>query len=107
MHCRTNANWILLDNCLSINVFCNKKLLTNIRKDDISLNIHCNVGTKVVAQAGALNNYCTVWYSEDAIVKILSLSQVKKQFTIRYDSLKGNKFIVITPGKEIIFKESK
>jgi hypothetical protein len=66
-----NKNWILLDNCSTTDIVCNKKLLSNIRNSNTTFKIHCNAGSKVVDQVGTLCNYVTVWYSKDAIANIL------------------------------------
>jgi hypothetical protein len=81
-----NKDWILLDNFSTAYVFCNKKLLTDIKPSKNTLNIHCNAGTKLVTMEGTLRNYGTVWYSKYAITNILSLSNVKKRFA-RYQEL--------------------
>jgi hypothetical protein len=56
-HHRVNKDWILLDNCSTTNIFCNKMVLSNIRYASTTLKKHCNAGM--------------VWYINDAIANIL------------------------------------
>jgi hypothetical protein len=67
----------LIDNCCTADIFCNKKLLTDIKPSKKTLKIHCNTGTKLVTMECTLWNYGRVWYSKEAIANILSLSNVK------------------------------
>jgi hypothetical protein len=84
-----NPNWIILDSGSTSNIFCNHKLVNNIRLSSGSLKIYCNAGTKVVKHVTTLRNYGTLWFNEEGIANILSMALVKKKFPVKYDSKKG------------------
>jgi len=103
-----SRNWILLDNQLTVDVFQNKDLLTNIRDSGRVLRIHCNAGVATTTIVGDLPGYGEVWLYEKGIANILSLLRVKERYRITYDSHGGNKFIVhLKNGMTRTFSQSK
>lgn len=77
-----SKNWVLLDNQSTVDVFCNEKLLTNVRESDTSMEIHCNAGVSSTRMAGDLRGYGTVWFNPDEIANIISLSRMKERYHI-------------------------
>jgi len=80
------SSWILLDSQSTVDVFCNSRLLGNIRKAKWQLVLHCNAGTVLVTMKGDLKGYGTVWYHPTGIVNILSLNNVRKKYQVTFDS---------------------
>jgi len=78
--------WILLDSQSTVDVFCNARLLSNVRDAKRQLVLHCNAGTTIVTKKGDLKGYGTVWLHPEGIANILSLSNVSKKYRVTYDS---------------------
>ena len=54
-------SWSLLDSQSTIDVFCNRKLLTGIHRDETNLHIRCNAAVKTTNMRGYLSGYGNVW----------------------------------------------
>ncbi|MEM1009857.1 MAG: hypothetical protein AAGJ35_12745 [Myxococcota bacterium] len=81
-----------LDIMSSVDVFGDKRLLTNIRTVGSKMKIICNAEAVVVTQMGDLGGYGPVWYLPNAIANILSLGNVQKHYTVQYNSEVGDFF---------------
>jgi hypothetical protein len=80
-------SWILLDNQSTVDVFCSKSLLKNIREAPNICKISCNAGVVNVKMIGDLRGYpAPVWYHPGGIANILSLHWVSQYCRVQYDS---------------------
>ena len=98
--------WILLDNQSTVDVFTNCHLLKNICRSKTNMFIHCTTGVAKTNMIGDLPGYGTVWYHPDRIANILSLSKVKENYQVTFDSDKNNQFIVYcADGTQRVFQQ--
>jgi hypothetical protein len=76
---------ILLDNQLTMSLFCNSKLISNKHKSDKPLKLHSNGGTMMINHIADIGEGQSVWFSKKAIANILSLKHVKKTYPVLYE----------------------
>jgi hypothetical protein len=77
----------LLDSQSTIDLICNKALVTKVFTSSKSVRLTSNGGTMTVRQQANIKGYeQKVWYSARAITNILALSNVIKQYRVTYDS---------------------
>jgi Reverse transcriptase (RNA-dependent DNA polymerase)/Zinc knuckle len=86
--------WIILDNGSTVDIFCNKDLLSNIRDSGREMKIRCNAGTTTTRLVGDLSGYGTVWYNPQGVANILSMSKVADKYRVTYDSKDSPSFSI-------------
>jgi hypothetical protein len=76
-----------LDSQSTIDLVCNKGLVTEVFKSKKGMRLASNGGTMTVHHKAKVKGYHThVWFSERVITNILALSNVIKQYRVTYDS---------------------
>ncbi len=83
---------LLLDNQSLVHVFCNQEFVNNIRATERELSLQSNGRTLPISDIANFNGFEeAVWYSNDAMINILSLSRVKREYDVSYN---GEDFII-------------
>eukprot|EP00536_Pseudo-nitzschia_multiseries_P011781 jgi/Psemu1/29984/gm1.29984_g len=107
---RINPYWVLLDNQLTVHVFCQKAFLTNIREAPEESHLYTNAGIIIITHVGDLPGFGSVWFHPEGIANVLSFDGVAKTkgYMIKYNNLTmGNYFRVTDPSGEVkIFRPS-
>ena len=101
------AGTIGMDSLSTVDLFCDDRMLTNIRKVQPAMNIRCNAGFKTVDHMGHLAGYGDVWYDPKAVANILSLGRVTKRFKVTFSSEDTEGFVLHLPdGRTRSFKQT-
>ena len=77
-------DWILLDTCSSINLFCNRSFVHNVHQVNTTLSLATNAGMMMTNLKAELPSYGTVWFAPQAMTNMLSFGNIAKQYPIRY-----------------------
>ncbi len=80
-----NKSWVLLNSQSTADQVANPGLLTNIRKANNPVTIHCNAGSTYSALEGEFGNV-TVKQNPHSIANVLSLYEAKQRHRVTYDS---------------------
>ena len=93
------TNWLLLNRKSTIDTITNKAMVSNIRKLDTPIKLHCNAGSRQVEYITNLNGYERVCYDPRAIANILSLYHSNRKYRVVFEREERNCFRMIFPGR--------
>ena len=83
---------ILLNNQLSVHVFCDPNMVSNIRKASRQFSLESNGGKLPISDIANYEGFEEpVWFSKEAMTNILSLAVVKHEYIVSYN---GDAFII-------------
>ena len=76
------SNWILLDTCSLIDLFCNQSFVCNVHQVNTTLSLTMNAGIMTTNLKVELPGYGTVWFDPQAMTNVLSFGNIAKQYPI-------------------------
>ncbi len=99
-------NYLLFDNQSTVNQIANPDLLTNIRKSQKPIVVHCNAGKTKTDLEGELGDMM-VHHNPRSIANVLSINLVEQKHRVTYNSWdRDGVFVVNTPKGMVEFKPS-
>ena len=75
-------DWIVLDTCLLIGLFCNRSFVCNVHQVNTTLCLAKNAGTMTTNLQAELPGYGTVWFDPQTMTNVLSFGNIAKQYPI-------------------------
>ena len=75
-------DWILLDTCSLIDLFCNQSFVCNMHQVNTTLSLETNVGMMTKSLKTEFPSYSIVWFDPQAITNVLSFGNIAKQYPV-------------------------
>ena len=75
-------DWILLNTCLLIDLFCNQSFVHNVHRVNTTLSLAMNAGVMMTNLKAELPGYGTVWFVPQAMTNVLCFGNITKQYPI-------------------------
>lgn len=98
-------NWILLDSQSSVDHFCNKSYVSNIRKSTATLHLRTNGGVATTNLMADVPGHGTMWYNPAAMTNVFSLAIMESKHRVTYNSSVESAMIVHAPSRPIKFRK--
>jgi hypothetical protein len=99
--------WILLNNELTVTIFCNPNMVTDIQEVNKQLDLVTNTGVLKTTTKAIILGWGMAWFNLAAITNIFSYSEMASKHRITYDSTKEDAFTVHLPGRQVKFTKTK
>ena len=103
-----NNKWLLLDSEATKHIFCNRKLLTDIKHCPKGILVHGQFGNGRTHWYGTAKGVkYRVWLNENGLANILALCLMRRQFRITYDNWNNGACFIVhkTDGTVVRFVE--
>jgi len=95
--------WLLLDSQSTIDSFCNKDFVKDIRRAKTPMQLATNAGTTTLKWKADANSWGEVWFDENSMTNIFSLANMEDRYRVTYDSAVESAFVVHTEKGPIKF----